>query len=150
MRTIDAVRRSGIGIKREQTVHEAARIMEHTGVGSLAVIDGTEPVGIVTDRDLVRRVLAEEKPLDARVDSVMSSPVITIGADADLHAAFALFGNHGIRRLAVIREGQFVGMLTVDDLLVDLANDLLELSRPISTEISHAHRNSAVPAVPQA
>lgn len=147
MRIVDAVRRSGIGIRREQTVGEAASIMEHTGVGSLAVLDGMEPVGIVTDRDLVRRVLARGEPADARVDSVMSSPVIAIGADADLHAAFSLFRLHGVRRLAVIREGKFVGMLTVDDLLVDLANDLLDLSRPISDEMSHAHRNGAVPTV---
>jgi CBS domain-containing protein len=148
MRTVDAIRRSGIGIRREQTVGEAASIMERTGVGSLAVLDGMEPVGIVTDRDLVRRVLAKGERADARVDSVMSSPVITIGADAELHGAFALFRAHGVRRLAVIREGTFVGMLTVDDLLVDLANDLLDLSRPISAEISHAHRNGTVPAVP--
>ena len=148
MRTIEAVRRSGIGITREQTVQEAASIMEHSGVGALVVLEGTEPVGIVTDRDLVRRVLAHGKPSDARVDSVMSSPVITVGADADLHAAYALFRTHGVRRLAVIREGQFLGMLTVDDLLVDLADDLTDLSRPISAEIFHAHHNSTVPAVP--
>lgn len=147
MRTIDAVRRSGIGITREQTAHDAASIMEHTGVGALVVLDGTEPVGIVTDRDLVRRVLAHDQPSDARVDSVMTSPVITIGADADLHAAYGLFRTHGVRRLAVIREGKFVGMLTVDDLLVDLAEDLVDLSRPINAEIVHAHRNGAVPAV---
>lgn len=147
MRIVDAVRRSGIGIRREQTVGEAASIMEHTGVGCLAVLDGMEPVGIVTDRDLVRRVLARGEPPDARVDSVMSSPVISIGADADVHSAFGLFRTHDVRRLAVIREGKFVGMLTVDDLLVDLANDLADLSRPISDEIRHAHHNGAVPTV---
>lgn len=148
MHTIDAVRRSGIGITREQTVQEAARIMEHTGVGSLVVLEGSEPIGVVTDRDLARRVLAPGRPLDARVDSVMSSPVVTIGADADLHAAFALFRTHGVRRLAVLREGRFVGMLTVDDLLVHLAGELVDLSSPVSAEIAHAHRNGPVPAVP--
>ena len=58
MRTIDAVRRSGIGIKPEQTVRQAAQLMEATGVGSLAVVDGSRLVGIVTDRDLVRRAVA--------------------------------------------------------------------------------------------
>lgn len=136
MRTIDAVRRSGVGIRMEQTVREAAAIMEHSGVGSLAVLEDTKLVGIVTDRDLVRRALARELPFDARVDSVMSSPVITIDADTDLHEAFVLFRTHGVRRLAVVRDGQFVGMVTVDDLLVDLASDLVDLSRPISTEIA--------------
>lgn len=147
MRTIDALRRSGVGIKPGQTIREAAELMEHTGVGSLAVVDGTRLTGIVTDRDLVRRGLARGLPLDARVDTVMSSPVITVDAEADLHDAFKVFRTHGVRRLAVVRAGQFTGMITVDDLLVDLADDLVGLSRPIDAEIHHAHRDGAVVAM---
>jgi CBS domain-containing protein len=146
MRTIDAIRRSGIGIRPDQTVREAAQVMERTGVGALAVVDGPKLRGIVTDRDLVRRVLAAGTPLDARVDDVMTSPVVSIDADAELHDAFALLRTHGVRRLAVVRDGQFVGMITVDDLIVDLARDLVDLSRPITAEIAHAHRDSALPA----
>ena len=145
MRTIDAIRRSGIGVRPEQTVREAAQVMDHTGVGALAVVEGTRLRGILTDRDLVRRVLARGTPPDARVDAVMSSPVVSIDADADVHDAFALFRTHGIRRLAVVRDGQFVGMVTIDDLLVDVARDLVDLSRPISAEIAHAHRDSTLP-----
>ncbi len=148
MRTIDAVRRSGIGIRPEQTIREAAEIMEETGLGSLAVLDDSKLIGIVTDRDLVRRALARAMPLDGRVDAVMSSPVVTIHADTDLHEAFAMFRTHDFRRLAVVRDDQFVGMLTVDDLLVDLASDLVDLSRPISTEIHHAHHDSTYPDMP--
>ena len=146
MRTIDGVRRSGIGIGPERTTHEAAVIMEQTGVGSLAVIDGERLVGIVTDRDLVRRGLASGQPADARVDAVMTAPVVTIDADADLHDAFALFRTHALRRLAVVRGGQFVGMITVDDLLVDVAADLHDLSRPVTAEILTAHHDSPLPA----
>jgi CBS domain-containing protein len=146
MHTIDAVRRSGIGIGPERTIHDAAVVMEHTGVGSLAVIDGTQLLGIVTDRDLVRRALACGVPSDARIDGVMSSPVVTIAADADLHDAFALFRAHSMRRLAVVRDGQFVGMITVDDLLVDLATDLADLAAPVHSEIVSAHHDAAVPA----
>jgi CBS domain-containing protein len=84
-------------------------------------------------------------PSDARVDGVMSSPVVTIPADADLHDAFALFRTHAVRRLAVLRDGQFVGMITVDDLLVDLAADLADLARPVSAEIVSAHHDAAAP-----
>lgn len=145
MRTIDTIRRSGIGIRPEQTVREAAQVMEHSGVGALAVVEGARLRGILTDRDLVRRVLATGLALDARVDDVMTSPVVSIDADADVHDAFALFRTHGVRRLAVVRNGQFVGMVTIDDLLVDLARDLVDLSRPITAEIAHAHRDSALP-----
>jgi CBS domain-containing protein len=140
------MRRSGLSIEPERTIHDAAAVMEQTGVGALAVIDGDRLVGIVTDRDLVRRGLAQGLPTDARVDGIMSTPVVTIDADADLHSAFALFRTHAIRRLAVVRGGQFVGMITIDDLLVDVAADLVDLSRPVEAEILFAHHDSPAPA----
>ena len=146
MRTIDGVRRSGVGITTDRTVHDAAAIMEQSGVGALAVLDGDRLAGVVTDRDLVRRGLAKRLAHDARVDAVMSSPVITIDADADLHDAFALFRTHSVRRLAVVRGEQFMGMITVDDLLIDLAADLADLARPVTAEVLFAHRDSPVPA----
>jgi CBS domain-containing protein len=103
-------------------------------------------VGIVTDRYLVRRGLACGLPGDARVDAVMTAPAVTIDADADLHDAFALFRTHAPPRLAVVRGDQFVGMVTVDDLLVDLAGDLHDLSRPVSAEVLTAHHDSGLPA----
>jgi len=145
MQTIDGVRRSGVGIGPEQTIRDAAAIMEHTGVGALAIVDGSRLVGIVTDRDLVRRGLAKDRSADARIDSVMSAPVVTIDAAADLHSAFALFRTHAVRRLAVVRGQEFVGMITIDDLLIDLAADLVDLSRPVTAEVFFAHRDSPLP-----
>jgi CBS domain-containing protein len=145
MRTIDAVRRSAVGIGPERTIREAAGIMEKSGVGALAVVEGEQLVGIVTDRDLVRRGLSRDLPTDARVDAVMTASVVTIDADADLHDTFALFRTHAIRRLAVVRFGKFVGMITVDDLLMDLAADLTDLARPVAAEVLFAHHDSAVP-----
>ncbi len=146
MRTIDAVRRSGVGIGPERTTREAAQVMEQAGVGALAVIDGEQLVGIVTDRDLVRRGLACDLPADARVDAVMSAPVVTIDADADLHDTFVLFRTHAVRRLALVRTGQFIGMITVDDLLIDLAGDLSDLARPVTAEVIFGHHNNPGPA----
>jgi len=147
MRTIEGLRRSGVGIGPERTIRDAAAVMEHAGVGALAVVDGERLVGIVTDRDLVRRALANDLPTDSRVDGVMSSPVVTIEAEADIHDAFALFRTHAVRRLAVVRAELFVGMITVDDLLMDLAADLADLSRPITAEVVFGHHDSRVPAV---
>jgi CBS domain-containing protein len=146
MRTMDAVRRSGIGIGPERTVRDAAEIMEQAGLGALAVIEDGRLVGIVTDRDLVRRAMAHGLTLDARVDGVMTSPVVTIAEDADLHDAFAMFRTNALRRLAVVRGDEFVGMITVDDLLMDLAADLGDLARPVTAEVLFAHHDSAVPA----
>jgi CBS domain-containing protein len=147
MRTYERLRRSAVGISPERTIREAAAIMDSAGVGALAVIDRDQLVGIVTDRDLVRRGLAKGLESDARVDNVMTTPVVTIDAEADLHYAFSLLSTHGVRRLAVVRDDRFVGMITVDDLLVDLANDLNELSRPVTAEIVFGHHDSPTPAV---
>ena len=148
MRTIDGVRRSGVGIAPDRTITHAAKIMEVAAVGALAVVDGEELVGIVTDRDLVRRGMAARLSPDARVDSVMSSPVVTIDAEADLHGAFTLFRTHAVRRVAVVRDGRFVGMISIDDLLIDLAADLADLARPVTAEVLFGHHDAPVPAVP--
>jgi CBS domain-containing protein len=146
MRSIDAVRRSGVGIAPERSLREAARIMEQSGVGALAVIDGERLVGIVTDRDLVRRGMARDLPADARVDAVMTTPVVTIDADADLHDVFSRFRTNAVRRLALVRADQFIGMITIDDLLINLAADLSDLARPVTAEVIFGHHDSPVPA----
>ncbi len=146
MHTIDAVRGSAVTIEVTGTLRQAAMLMEESGAGALAVLDGGQLVGVVTDRDLVRRGLARDVPADARVDSVMSAPVVTIDADTDLHEAYALFSTHCLRRLAVMREGTLVGMITVDDLLIDLADDFAHLARPVTAETIFGQRDAPVPA----
>src|SRR4051812_8828464 len=131
MRTIEMLHRSGVGVAPSRTIREAAAIMEQAGVGSLAVVDGDRLVGIVTGRDIVRRAVARGVPPDARIDSVMTSPVVTIGADDPLDAAYRVFATHGLRRLGVMRGDSFVGMLTIDDLFVTVAEQLASLARPI-------------------
>ncbi len=146
MRTIDAVRRSGVAIGPDRTITEAAEIMDRAGVGALGIVDGDVLVGIVTDRDLVRRGMARRLPPDARVDAVMTSPVVTIDAEADVREAYGVFRSNAVRRLPVVRERSLVGMLTVDDLLVHLAGELADLVRPVTAELLFPHRDSAVPA----
>ena len=146
MRVIDAVRRSAVGVGPECTISEAAQIMNDAGVGALAVIAENRVVGIVTDRDLVRRALARRLPPDSRVDGVMTTEVTTVEAEVDLHSVYGLFRTHGVRRLPVMRNDEFVGMITIDDLLIDLAADLADLARPITAEVLFSHRDSAVPA----
>lgn len=145
MKAIEGIRRSGVAIAPERTMREAAEIMERSGVGALVVLDGDHVAGVVTDRDLVRRGLARRMDPEARVDGLMSSPVVTIDADVDLRAAYALFREHAVRRLAVTERGRFVGMLAIDDLLINLSADLADLVRPVTAETIFGHRDSPVP-----
>ena len=143
------LRRSATAVAGDATVSTAAGLMEAAGVGALVVVEDGKPVGIVTDRDLVRRAMARGLAPDARVDGVMSTPVVTIGAGADLHEAFALFRQHAVRRLVVVDDaGGFAGVVSVDDLLIDLAADLHDLVQPVTAEVLFGHHDSPVPAVP--
>lgn len=142
MKTNQRLRRSGVAVAPDCTLKAAAEVMDASGVGALAVVEGRQLVGIVTDRDLVRRGLARGYPAEGRVDGLMSSPVVTVAADADLHDVYELFRTHALRRLAVVDDGGFVGIISLDDLLVDLARDLFDLARPVADEIVFAQRDA--------
>jgi signal-transduction protein with cAMP-binding, CBS, and nucleotidyltransferase domain len=146
VRTVDAIRRSGVAVTADTSIQQAAEVMDQAGIGALAVVDDDRVVGVVTDRDIIRRGIARRVDVDARVDAVMSSPPITIDADADLHDACALFRNRAVRRLIVERAGSFVGVLALDDLLVHLAGDLADLARPVAAELLAPHRDAPLPA----
>ena len=136
MRAIDAVHKPPMTIDAAATVTDAAQAMDRGAVGALVVTDGDRPVGIVTDRDLVVRGMARRTPSDARVDSVMSTDLVTMAPDVDVHDALAKFREHDIRRLPLVDGGRVVGVLTVDDLIVDLARDLGSLLGPIGMAVS--------------
>jgi len=121
-------------------------VMNDAGVGSVAVVDNETLVGIATDRDIVRRAVARGLPLDTRVDGVMSSPVHSVEAADDVAHAVSMFGTSGVRRLAVVDDGRFIGVLSLDDLLVDLAGQLAIIAAPLASEIAVPHRDSGVPA----
>jgi CBS domain-containing protein len=147
MQVIQRIRRSGVALAPDRTISDAARVMERSGIGLLAIVDDDAAlIGVVTDRDLVRRALARRLPLDSRIDAVMSSPVCTIDADADLHDAVAAFRQHPVRRLAVVDHEHFVGIVSLDDLLVDAARDLEGLTTPLAAEIASPQRESQVPS----
>ena len=135
MKAKQAIRKAMVTIPSEASIADAADLMDRAVVGALVVVDGERPVGIVTDRDLVLRAMAKRLPLDARVDSVMTTGLITVPADSDLHDALQVFASHAIRRLPLVEGGQVVGMLTLDDLAIDLIDDLATLFRPVVGQV---------------
>jgi signal-transduction protein with cAMP-binding, CBS, and nucleotidyltransferase domain len=103
-------------ITQDASVADAARRMKELKRGCLVVIAHGQPLGIITERDLVQRVMAEMRsPEDTKVSQVMSSPLITVGPEALLTDAAAIMLNNRIRRLPVIEGMQVVGILTVTD-----------------------------------
>jgi CBS domain-containing protein len=146
MQARDAVRKLPETIEVHRTIAEAAQQMDAAAVGALVVVDAGVPVGIVTDRDLVVRAVARRYPLDGRIDSVMSMGVIAIDADADLRHAIDLFSHHAVRRLPVVDHDTMCGMITVDDVVIDLAHDLEEATKPLTAQVLFGHAEPAPPA----
>jgi CBS domain-containing protein len=104
-----------ITIDVQGTVLEAAKLMHQQDVGDLVVMDGVVAKGIVTERDLVRRVMAQKKPLDTKVSEVMSDPLITIDEEASLRDAARKMVKYQIRRLPVTKDNVLVGIIATSD-----------------------------------
>ena len=130
MQARNASRKVPVTAPAHRSLAEVAKLMDEAAVGAVVIVDDETPVGIVTDRDLAVRALARGLPSDSRVDAVMSTGVVTLGATADLREAVRIFAERAFRRLPLVEEGRMVGMLTVDDLLMDVVSDLANLVRP--------------------
>ena len=107
-----------VSVDSEDTVIEAARLMDEKEISSVLVKHQRELVGIITDRDIITRILS--KGLDAakvRVSEVMSSPLITIEEDASVEEAAKKMAEHSIRRLVVERDHQKVGIISESDMI---------------------------------
>ena len=104
-----------VTVDLKKTVLEAAVLMGETMKGCLVVVDDETPVGIVTERDLVRRALAKKLPSDTKISEIMSKPLTTIDPDASLREAARLMVSNKIRRLPVVKENQLVGIIAASD-----------------------------------
>jgi CBS domain-containing protein len=104
-------------IEPSTTVTEAARLMKTEDVGSLPIVDGDQLVGVVTDRDIVIRVVAETKDLQSTtVGEIASRDLVTVDPQQDLDEALRLMAQHQVRRLPVAEEdGKLVGILAQAD-----------------------------------
>ena len=147
MRAREAIRKPPETIEADETIARAAHQMDEAAVGALVVIDDGRPVGIVTDRDLVVRAMARRYPLDSRVDSVMTTGLVGIDAEEDVRQAIQLFSHHAIRRLPVVEGDEIRGMITLDDVVIDLAHDLDEATKPLAAQVLFGHPE-AKPPVP--
>ena len=124
---------------------DAARTMRQKGVSSVLVsrTAAMEPVGIVTERDILYRVVAEHRsPFKITLKDVMSSPLVTIDESAPVKDAIVLMRKHGIRRMPVTKEGKIVGMLTLKAVIGDSREKSIEL---IDVELPAAINKFACP-----
>ena len=132
--------------QRATPLTDAARLMREHHVGSLVVVDesgkGRVPVGVLTDRDIVVTVVAREvDPRRLTVGEVMSGEPATVRAGDSAESALRLMRRHGIRRVPVVSDaGTLTGIVTLDDLLEKVAEQLSDAVRAIASEQAHETR----------
>jgi CBS domain-containing protein len=113
---------------------DVARLMRDHGVGSVVIVDAAgSPAGMVTDRDLAVRVLADDVDPGEPVSERVSAPLITGEPEMNLDEAAALMVQHRIRRLPVVDGDELAGIVTLDDIAVRTGN--LEVAQRMTQEV---------------
>lgn len=111
-------------VELDTTLEEIATIMRHEDVGAVPVVDDDELVGIVTDRDIVVRCIAEGRdPSEACAEDVLTGGLVTVEPGQDVNQAAELMARNQIRRLPVVHDGQLIGMVSLGDIAVKQKND---------------------------
>jgi CBS domain-containing protein len=104
---------------RDATFTDVARMMKERDIGAVIVQDGERVSGIVTDRDLVVRGLAEGRDTKTTVGDITSTDIVTLSPDDDVSKAVEMMRSRAVRRLPVVEKGRPVGIVSIGDLAVD-------------------------------
>jgi len=118
MRVNQVMVKNPITINPEATVRDAARVMRDKGIGSVIIVDERKPVGILTERDIVRRITAVGlNPETLTVEKVCSKPVVAVNDILEVDDAVDIMRDNKIRRLVIVdNNDDVVGILTSDDI----------------------------------
>lgn len=132
--------RNPVRIVSSATLEQAAKLMRARHVGALVVVEdepAQRPIGVVTDRDLVVRALAEGAH-DCTVGEIMSRALAAVPQSADIFEALERMRANGMRRLAVTgAAGTVVGIVSADDIVAAIAAELTSLSGILESELRH-------------
>ncbi len=129
---LELMSKNVVTVRSDLSASEAAMMMKERDIGSLIVVDGQTPVGIVTERDLVTKVMALGLSVrDTKVKDVMSTPLVSVHPHTETAEAAEKMAKLKIRRLAVIDSGKLVGLVTENDIL-KIWPQLIEVTREFS------------------
>jgi len=126
-----------IGVEVKVSVKKAVELMNKHEIGCLIVMERGKLAGIVTERDMIKRVLLESKdPEKIKVSKIMSKPVIVGKPQMNVEDAVKLMFNRNIKKLPVVDDDHLVGLVTLTDLVLSLVT-LTDLNNPrsVSTEV---------------
>ena len=104
-------------LDKSTSLQEAAENMKKLNVGCVIVTENNNPIGIITERDFVTKIVAEGRPLFTEIQEVMSSPLITIDSDETIWEASELMKEKSIHKLPVKENEQIAGIVTTTDIV---------------------------------
>lgn len=141
MPILDLVTREVVSVERGATLQFAAHLMKKYHVGSLVVVEANgskQPIGVITDRDMVVEVVAENRPITCRVDEVMSRNPIVVFKDDGIADVIEKMENNGIGRVIVVNEaGHAIGLVSNHDILNLLAKEMNGMSHLSERQIEN-------------
>ena len=119
-------------VRPDSSVMEAIQKMNKFDVGSIVVVQERRPVGIITERDILRKILESGlDPVTVRARQIMSSPIVTIREDLAIEEAAKIMTAKKIKKIPVVKDGKLIGIVTATDLvrnepkMISLLEDLL-------------------------
>jgi CBS domain-containing protein len=126
----------------DTTLEEIAMMMKTENIGAIPVVDEDELIGMVTDRDIVMRCVAEGgDPTEMTAEDIVTEELETIDPDSEVHEAMELMSRRQIRRLAVVDRGELVGMISLGDIAVKQGDE--ERSGQTLKEVSFGVKGAA-------
>ncbi|MDN3014883.1 CBS domain-containing protein [Paenibacillus sp. BSR1-1] len=120
-------------------IFEVAVKMKELNVGAIPIVDQDKLVGMITDRDIVIRGVAEKHPGSTKVEDIMSDKLITVSPDTSSNDAAKLMAENQIRRLPVVEDGKLVGIVSLGDFAIHALTD--DQAKEALTQISEQNYN---------
>lgn len=135
MPVTEPARESVVTADPNDAAAEVAELMSKHNVGCVVITRGQEPVGIVTDRDIVVETIADGiVPPGLTASDIMTADVVTADADAGVLEQCSKMCDAEVRRMPLVKDGRLVGIITMDDILPQLADKFQELAAVIKAE----------------
>lgn len=113
----DVMKKNVIAIDSSMTVQDAAKMMDDASIGAIVILENGIAIGIITERDLTRRIIAKGKSYTTSVKEAMSSPVVVVNPDDSVWEAAQLMKTRRIHRLPAVQDSRLVGVITTSDIV---------------------------------
>ncbi|WP_332450819.1 CBS domain-containing protein [Methanoculleus sp.] len=151
MGVVKCCREQVVAVSPDTPATDIAKTMEDKNVGSVVIISGdNRPRGILTDRDLVVRVMAQGRsPGEVRAEEIMSRDVVTFQDSMGIYEAIQKMTDAGIRRMPIVGDtGKLIGIVTMDDIVRMLGEEMAAIAKNIEKQSPPMQKQKESPPVP--